>query len=162
MDAFKVDKWLRAAGLAMLVPRCLLCGERGANSCDLCANCRDGLPWNASACTQCAIPLPHREICGACLQSPPPVTETRAAFVYGFPLDRLVPRFKFHQDLAAARAFIVLEALDQLLRQGDAFAWTEAAPRAPAQTWKSRASEKLGLGASRLLGVAGSLRRTRG
>ena len=44
----------------------------------------------------------------------------------------------------------------------DAFAWTEAAPRAPAQTWKSRASEKLGLGASRLLGVAGSLRRTRG
>ncbi|MDR7070785.1 ComF family protein [Pseudoxanthomonas japonensis] len=31
------------------------------------------------------------------------MTYTRAVFVYGFPLDRLVPRFKFHRDLAAGR-----------------------------------------------------------
>jgi ComF family protein len=113
MDAFKVDKWLRAAGLAVLVPRCLLCGERGANGRDLCANCRDGLPWNTSACHQCAVPLPHPGFCGVCLQSPPPVSQTRAAFVYGFPLDRLVPRFKFHRDLAAGKlmAELMAEAL---------------------------------------------------
>lgn len=110
MEAFKVDKWLRAASHAMLVPRCLLCDERGANSRDLCANCRDGLPWNQSACTHCAIPLPHPGICGVCLQSPPPVTEAHAAFVYGFPLDRLVPRFKFHHDLAAGRLMAELMA----------------------------------------------------
>jgi ComF family protein len=110
MEAFKVDKWLRAASLAMLVPRCLLCGERGANGRDLCANCRDSLPWNATACIQCAIPLPHPGTCGACLQSPPPLAATRAAFVYGFPLDRLVPRFKFHHDLAAGRLLAELMA----------------------------------------------------
>lgn len=110
MEAFKVDKWLRAASLVVLVPRCLLCGERGANRRDLCVNCRDGLPWNACACRHCAIPLAHPGVCGACLQSPPPVTATRAAFVYGFPLDRLVPRFKFHHDLAAGRLLAELMA----------------------------------------------------
>ncbi|WP_368565324.1 double zinc ribbon domain-containing protein [Pseudoxanthomonas sp. UTMC 1351] len=94
----------------MLAPRCLLCGERGDNSNDLCTNCRRGLPWNATACSQCALPLPHPGTCGACLQSPPPVTETRAALVYGFPLDRLVPRFKFHHDLAAGRLLAELMA----------------------------------------------------
>jgi ComF family protein len=110
MEAFKVDKWLRAASLAVLAPRCLLCGERGGNGRDLCGNCRDGLPWNRSACSRCAIPLPHPAICGICLQSPPPIAETRAAFVYRFPLDRLVPRFKFHHDLAAGRLLAELMA----------------------------------------------------
>lgn len=41
--------------------------------------------------------------CGRCLQQPPPLTETRAACLYGFPVDRLLLRFKFHQDLAAGR-----------------------------------------------------------
>jgi ComF family protein len=110
MEAFKVDKWLGAASLLMLAPRCLLCGERGANRCDLCRNCRDALPWNLSACSRCAIPLPHPGVCGACLRSPPPLTATRAAFVYGFPLDRLVPRFKFHHDLAAGGLMAALMA----------------------------------------------------
>ena len=43
------------------------------------------------------------EVCGHCLQKPPPVTRSHAAFRYGFPLDRLLPRFKFHRDLAAGR-----------------------------------------------------------
>lgn len=110
MEAFKVDSWLRAASQVVLAPRCLLCGERGANSRDLCANCAKGLPWNNSACLRCAIPLPSPGICGSCLPSPPPVTETHAAFVYGFPLDRLVPRFKFHHDLAAGRLMAELMA----------------------------------------------------
>lgn len=110
MEAFKVDSWLRAASQVVLAPRCLLCGERGANSRDLCTNCAKGLPWNNSACLRCAIPLPSPGTCGSCLPSPPPVTETHAAFVYGFPLDRLVPRFKFHHDLAAGRLMAELMA----------------------------------------------------
>ena len=42
-------------------------------------------------------------VCGDCLRDPPLLAQTRAVFVYGFPLDRLVPRFKFHRDLAAGR-----------------------------------------------------------
>ncbi|MDR6989965.1 ComF family protein [Luteimonas sp. 3794] len=40
-------------------------------------------------------------LCGACLRRPPPLDAVIAAFDYGFPVDRLLPRFKFHRDLAA-------------------------------------------------------------
>ena len=104
----KVDRWLGRIHRALLAPRCLLCGETGHAGLDLCAACRDALPWNHSACPRCAIPLPQTEVCGDCLQSPPPLAATRAVFVYGFPLDRLAPRFKFHHDLAAGRLLAAL------------------------------------------------------
>lgn len=54
------------------------------------------------ACTRCAQPLPADDpVCGACLRRPPPLDRVIAAFDYGFPVDRLLPRFKFHRDLAA-------------------------------------------------------------
>ena len=77
---------------------------------DVCAACAYALPWNRSACLRCAIPLPAPGTCGECLQRPPALTETHALFVYGFPLDRLVPRFKFHRDLAAGRLMADLMA----------------------------------------------------
>ncbi|MEO8742607.1 MAG: ComF family protein, partial [Lysobacteraceae bacterium] len=43
------------------------------------------------------------EACGRCLKKPPPVDRVFAAFRYGFPVDRLEQRFKFHHDLAAGR-----------------------------------------------------------
>jgi ComF family protein len=112
MDALKVDGWLRKAARAVFLPRCLLCGESGAEGRDLCRACAEALPWNDSACLRCALPLPAPGTCGACLQRPPPLAETHAVFVYGFPLDRLVPRFKFHNDLAAGRL------LSELMLQG--------------------------------------------
>ena len=87
----------------MLSPRCLLCREPGANGRDLCAACALSLPWNAHACGRCAIPLAVAGVCGQCLQRPPPLADTCAVFVYGFPLDQLLPRFKFHNDLACGR-----------------------------------------------------------
>lgn len=92
--------------------RCLVCGEPSPWPSDLCTACRAALPWNRAACTRCAIPLPaapaapapsSAPLCGDCLQRPPPLQVVRAAFVYGPPLDRLLPRFKFHRDLAAGR-----------------------------------------------------------
>lgn len=95
--------------------RCLLCGEAGHLGRDLCAACTGQLPWNSSACARCAVPLPpladaSTRTCGACLRRPPPQAACRAAFVYGFPLDRLLPRAKFHGDLAAARLLAGLMA----------------------------------------------------
>lgn len=110
MDALKVDGWLRKAARTVFSPRCLLCRESGADGRDLCRDCSAALPWNDSACVRCALPLPEAGLCGACLQRPPPLTETHAAFVYGFPLDRLVPRFKFHNDLVAGRLLSELMA----------------------------------------------------
>ena len=51
-----------------------------------------GSPWPS---------LPR--LCSACQHAPPPLTEVHASFLYGFPLDRLLPRLKFHRDLAAGR-----------------------------------------------------------
>jgi len=118
MDALKVDGWLRKAGRAVFSPRCLLCGENGVDGRDLCRACADALPWNPTACLRCALPLHAPGICGACLQRPPPLAETHAVFVYGFPLDRLVPRFKFHNDLAAGRLMseLMIEGLSSLPR----------------------------------------------
>ena len=47
--------------------------------------------------------MPAAGECGDCLRQPPSLSSVHAVFVYGFPLDRLVPRFKFHRDLAAGR-----------------------------------------------------------
>jgi ComF family protein len=119
MDAFRVDRWLAWLGRAILVPRCLLCREPGLRGRDLCTSCAGSLPSNRSACLRCAQPLPEPSVCcGQCLQHPPPLTEVHAAFVYGFPLDRLLPRFKFHGDLPAGRLLsqLMAEALAPMPR----------------------------------------------
>ncbi len=82
----------------------LLAAIGAPDTAGLCTACRADLPWNRSACARCALPMAMpTAACGRCLRRPPPLTETRAAFVYGPPLDRLLPRLKFHDDLAAGR-----------------------------------------------------------
>jgi ComF family protein len=103
-------------------PRCLGCGEAGAVGRDLCAACDTALPRIRHACPRCGLP-PHRtgaeaaarpgdSPCDACRRSPPPLTRVVAPFLYAPPLDRWLPRFKFHRDMAAGRllAQLMLEA----------------------------------------------------
>lgn len=95
---------LTRLGRWLLPPRCLLCGEPGAHGRDLCPACLAALPRQRCACPRCALPLPQpAAACGDCLRQPPPFDRSLAAYTYGFPLDRLLPRFKFHGDLAAGR-----------------------------------------------------------
>jgi ComF family protein len=100
--------------LARLWPlHCLVCAEVTTTEA-LCTACRHALPWNRSACSQCALPLPFPvAACGHCLRRPPPLTVVHAAFRYEMPLDRLLPRLKFHDDLAAGRLLggLMAEAL---------------------------------------------------
>ena len=117
MDVGKVDGWLRQLGRGLFTPRCLICGDFGVNGRDLCGNCRQHLPFNLHACRRCALPLPEAGLCGACLRQPPPLELSHAAFVYRFPLDRLVPRLKFHQDLPAGR--LLAELLAESVRSAD-------------------------------------------
>lgn len=104
-----VDGRLARLGRGLWPSRCLICGQRGAGGRDLCRACAGALPWNRSACGRCAIPLPApAERCGHCLRRPPALDAARAAFVYAAPLDRLLPRLKFHDDLAAGRLLAAL------------------------------------------------------
>ena len=98
--------------LALVLPsRCLVCGERGENGSDLCPSCRQSLPWLTAACSRCALPLAvDAALCGECLRRPPPQACTHAAFVYRAPLGRLLPRAKFHGDLAGLRLLSLLMA----------------------------------------------------
>jgi ComF family protein len=96
---------------ALWPPRCMACGERGEGARDLCPDCADALPWLGTACPSCALPLPTpAAACGGCLQAPPPLARVHAAFVYARPLDRLLPRLKFHGDLTAGRLLSQLMA----------------------------------------------------
>ena len=112
VDGSRLVRWLWP-------PRCLACRGRGEGM-DLCRPCFQALPWLHHACRCCAIPLAgptatvfQRDpdpLCGRCLQRPPPLAETHAACLYAAPLDRLLPRFKFHRDLAAGRLLAQLMA----------------------------------------------------
>ena len=99
----KVDGGLAAPASWLFALRCMVCGEPGARGRDLCTPCHAALPWQGAACLRCALPMPQPGTCGHCLRSPPPLAETHAVFDYAFPLDRLLPRLKFHRDFAAGR-----------------------------------------------------------
>lgn len=95
--------WLSRQALPL---RCLVCDEPGADGRDLCLACHAALPWNDHACPLCALPLPAdepAERCGVCLHDPPRQSAAAAVFLYAAPVDQLLIRFKFHQDLAAGR-----------------------------------------------------------
>jgi ComF family protein len=82
-------------------PACLLCGARSTRS--LCPGCLADLPWHRQPqCPQCALPTPDGQLCGACLKHPPAFDRTHAALAYAFPLDRMIPRLKYHGQLAIA------------------------------------------------------------
>ena len=103
--------WLRNDASRLLWPsRCLVCAEPGLDGMDLCHACSAGLPRLGHACRRCALPLPAPGTCGACLRTLSPIGRVHAAFVYAPPLDRLLPRFKFHEDLAAGRVLAQLMA----------------------------------------------------
>lgn len=88
--------------LARALPQhCALCAAASGERL-LCLPCARSLPALAAACPRCALPVPGSEVCGACLRHPPPYSSAIAAFVYAFPVDRLVGRLKYAHDLALA------------------------------------------------------------
>jgi ComF family protein len=103
-----LSPFLQRIGRVLLAPRCLVCAEAGSEALDLCRWCRAELPWNDCACPRCALPLAEGMDCPRCLADAPPFSFAHAAFRYEFPLDRLLPRFKFHADLAAGELLATL------------------------------------------------------
>lgn len=102
---FHLDRRWWHTGLDFLLPpRCILCGQPSAAVC-ICGPCKLELPWTGIHCRQCGLPLtsPQDDICGSCIQSPPPFTRTVCPLRYEFPADRLVQLFKFNRQLACGR-----------------------------------------------------------
>lgn len=107
----RVARCLKHIGQAALPPTCVACGGVGADGLDLCGACRAVLPWNTLACRACGLPLAGvdpSQICGMCRLAPPPLTRVQCPLHYAFPVDWLVPRLKFHGDLAAGAVLATL------------------------------------------------------
>lgn len=103
-----------AYGRHQLSIPCLLCGGE-ATASNLCAGCRDDLPWlDENACQRCAHPLPMPGLCGRCLADPPHFDAVIAACRYAFPLDGLIQAYKYGGRMAAGPALTSL--LDPRIR----------------------------------------------
>jgi ComF family protein len=91
--------------LAALPQSCLLCSAPSGMEL-LCRPCHAQLPWlKGPRCPQCAVPTFDGSICGACLAHPPRYDWVSAAFVYAYPLDKLIHSFKYNGNLALAPMF---------------------------------------------------------
>ncbi|HEX5314914.1 MAG TPA: ComF family protein, partial [Gammaproteobacteria bacterium] len=117
MRRARITAALRAArktGAGILAARCLCCNARGAGA--LCPSCFRDLPWNDHPCENCATPLPDLPgtRCGACARRAPLYDAATAAFVYAWPVNRLLQDFKFRGRLPVGRilALALAEYLD--------------------------------------------------
>ncbi len=81
---------------------CVLCLEP-AGAALVCVGCEAGLAEVSRPCPGCALPLAHGAACAACRRRPYAFDAAVARFEYGFPMDRLVQRFKYAGDLALGR-----------------------------------------------------------
>ena len=98
-------KLIRRARDQLLAQDCLLCGADSAADilCPACASDLQRLPQ--PRCPQCALPTPLGERCGRCLSQPPYYDATVAAFIYEFPVDKLIQSFKYAHRLALGDYF---------------------------------------------------------
>ncbi len=82
---------------------CVLCGARGRAPFCLCGGCLDELPFITHGCQTCGIPLVKNTThCGACITNPPPVTYCISLLHYQEPVDYLIKRMKYHNQLPIA------------------------------------------------------------
>ncbi|WP_336366263.1 ComF family protein [Marinobacter sp. C2H3] len=88
--------------------QCVACLAHGARE-GLCDGCWSDLPINETCCHQCALPLPRArdgQRCGECLRQPPPFHRAHIPWRYQYPMDGLLGRYKYRNQLAFGRPLI--------------------------------------------------------
>ncbi|HYP31672.1 MAG TPA: phosphoribosyltransferase family protein [Burkholderiaceae bacterium] len=89
--------------------RCAVC--RGWCAGDLCGHCASRFALARPRCSGCALALPVADAtvdttCPRCRRAPPPWSRAVAGVDYGYPWDRLLADFKFHQRLDVVDALL--------------------------------------------------------
>jgi ComF family protein len=103
------------AALRRALPQaCALCAG-DAGDAALCARCTASLPRIATPCPRCALASADGGVCADCTRHPPPFAATRAAWIYAFPVDRLLQALKYRGRLELAEPFA--EALSAVVTQ---------------------------------------------
>ena len=111
-----VDSLLSGLLHLLLPERCSLCRQPAPGP--LCAECREDLPWNRSACPHCARPQDSGtgHVCASCAATPPPFDAGWSAFRYQAPIDQAVHGLKYHAGFRGAR-WLGLEMARALARR---------------------------------------------
>jgi ComF family protein len=111
MGRIQVHNWLRAVQGWVLPPTCIRCGCSGRPPLlDLCEFCEADLPRNANQCNSCGLPiaLDASGGCRTCSQRRWHFDSVVAPYLYEYPVDRLVQRFKYEGRLEVGRVLATL------------------------------------------------------
>ena len=97
------NQWLKLDRI--FKQNCLLCASPETNNHALCEACLNELPYSpASSCPQCGLSS-NGLICGSCLNSTPDFDATHAVFIYTFPIDAMMQRYKYGNMLHLSKTF---------------------------------------------------------
>lgn len=109
-----VYNWLNIIQDYLLPPTCILCGNPGHNSRDICPSCCTQLPRNNLCCYRCAEILETSvaapALCGRCLSRRPAFDETYAPFIHQGAIRHLIGSLKFGASYKNARLLGMLLA----------------------------------------------------
>ena len=102
-----VNNWLNIIQEYLLPPTCILCGNKGFDTQDICLLCVNDLQKNIHSCYRCAetfetinsTPL----LCGQCISKTPAFDETHAPYIYQGTIRYLIARLKFNRQYKNAR-----------------------------------------------------------
>ena len=92
---------------------CLLCAQNFAINSEsthpsihaVCKPCLAELPWHPKAsCPQCGLSS-DGNVCGSCLNSPPDFDATKAIFLYAYPINAMMQRYKYGNNLNLSDTF---------------------------------------------------------
>jgi ComF family protein len=90
-------------------PNCLLCAQNIEKTHPsihaVCRACLAELPWHPkTSCPQCGL-ASSGMICGSCLNSPPDFDTTISVFLYAYPVDAMMQRYKYGSMLNLGDTF---------------------------------------------------------
>ncbi len=97
---FKVYK--RRLGLPLFQINCLLCRGKTTNTSTLCTQCLDCFPLSRSFCARCGLPMDDQisaELCASCIQNEPAFDLCLSAFLYKYPVNRVIQKIKYNRRL---------------------------------------------------------------
>lgn len=108
-DNHQVYIWLKSE------QNCLLCDERTDSPHAICTACESDLPWLIDQCERCALPMPMSGLtCAQCTRHSPAFNDVIVPWLYDFPIDALVTRFKHQGKWPLGR--LLAELLAQTLQ----------------------------------------------
>lgn len=100
---------------------CFLCASNHTKKHGLCQACLNDLPWlPVSSCPQCGLSA-NGQICGQCISSPPDFDVTHAVFLYAYPIDAMIQRYKYNETLSLSHTFgqLISEKIGLINNFGD-------------------------------------------